>query len=105
MVHNTMMRAVQPFLCGAISKTVNLPETATVDDVMNAYVQAWKHGLKSIAIYRDGSKKTQPLSTTDKNINAKATETTVERVGERDVEGTRPQRRRLGDTPAWAPHN
>src|SRR5438874_1752946 len=104
MGHIKMMGAVQPFLSGAISKTVNLPETATVDDVMNAYVQAWKHGLKSIAIYRDGSKKTQPLSTTDKNINAKATETTVERVVERVVEVTRPQRRRLADTRASLTH-
>jgi ribonucleoside-diphosphate reductase alpha chain len=58
-----MMAAVQPFISGAISKTVNLPKEATVDDIMEAYIQAWRLGLKAIAIYRDGSKRTQPLST------------------------------------------
>jgi ribonucleoside-diphosphate reductase alpha chain len=58
-----MMGAVQPFISGAISKTVNLPSDATVEDAMETYVQAWQHGLKAIAIYRDGSKRTQPLST------------------------------------------
>jgi ribonucleoside-diphosphate reductase alpha chain len=57
------MGAVQPFISGAISKTVNLPSDATVEDVMDTFVQAWQHGLKAIAIYRDGSKRTQPLST------------------------------------------
>ena len=61
--HIKMMGAVQPFISGAISKTVNLPNEATVDDVADAYVEAWRHGLKAIAIYRDGSKKVQPLST------------------------------------------
>ncbi|MGH9475357.1 MAG: vitamin B12-dependent ribonucleotide reductase [Terriglobales bacterium] len=60
--HVRMMAAAQPFLSGAISKTVNLPEAATVDDVMRVYVDGWKLGLKAIAIYRDGSKKVQPLS-------------------------------------------
>jgi ribonucleoside-diphosphate reductase alpha chain len=63
MGHIRMMSAVQPFLSGAISKTVNLPEDATVDDVMQAYVEGWKLGLKALAIYRDGSKRTQPLNT------------------------------------------
>ena len=61
--HIRMMGAVQPFISGAISKTVNLPSDATVEDVMDTFVQAWQHGLKAIAIYRDGSKRTQPLST------------------------------------------
>jgi len=61
--HIRMMGAVQPFISGAISKTVNLPSDATVEDVMETFVQAWQHGLKAIAIYRDGSKRTQPLST------------------------------------------
>ncbi len=65
MGHIRMMAAVQPFLSGAISKTVNLPEEATVDDVVNGYVEAWRLGLKAIAIYRDGSKRTQPLNTSD----------------------------------------
>jgi ribonucleoside-diphosphate reductase alpha chain len=65
MGHVRMMAAVQPFLSGAISKTVNMPEEATVEDVANAYIEAWRLGLKAIAIYRDGSKRTQPLNTSD----------------------------------------
>jgi len=57
-----MMGAVQPFLSGAISKTVNLPSDASVGDVMEAYVEGWKLGLKALAVYRDGSKRTQPLN-------------------------------------------
>jgi len=60
--HLRMMAATQPFISGAISKTINMPENATVDDVMEAYISAWKLGLKAVAIYRDGSKKAQPLS-------------------------------------------
>ena len=61
MGHVKMMAAAQPFISGAISKTVNLPENATVEDIMEAYIQSWKLGLKAVAIYRDGSKKAQPL--------------------------------------------
>src|SRR5437867_6310597 len=98
--HIKMMGAVQPFISGAISKTVNLPETATVDDVMDAYVESWKHGVKAIAIYRDGSKKVQPVSTNaDASNSKKKVETvTVEKIVERVVEVNRPQRRRLPDT-------
>jgi len=60
--HIRMMAAAQPFLSGAISKTVNLPETATVEDIVNTYVEGWKLGLKAIAIYRDGSKRCAPLN-------------------------------------------
>ncbi len=63
MGHVRMMAAVQPFLSGAISKTVNMPESATVEDIADIYEQSWKLGLKAVAIYRDGSKRTQPLST------------------------------------------
>jgi ribonucleoside-diphosphate reductase alpha chain len=62
MGHLKMMAATQPFISGAISKTVNLPESATVEDIMEAYIQAWKLGLKAVAVYRDGCKKSQPLS-------------------------------------------
>jgi len=62
MGHLKMMAAAQPFISGAISKTVNLPELATVEDISEAYVQAWKLGLKAVAVYRDGCKKSQPLS-------------------------------------------
>jgi ribonucleoside-diphosphate reductase alpha chain len=58
-----MMAAAQPFLSGAISKTVNMPEAATVDDIMNTYVEGWRLGLKSVAIYREGSKRSAPLNT------------------------------------------
>jgi len=60
--HLRMMASAQPFISGAISKTVNLPENATIEDIMDAYLQAWKLGLKAVAIYRDGCKKSQPLS-------------------------------------------
>ena len=63
MGHVRMMSAVQPFISGAISKTVNLPEDSTVDDVMETYMASWKQGLKAVAIYRDGSKRVQPMST------------------------------------------
>jgi len=96
MGHIKMMGAVQPFISGAISKTVNLPENATVDDVMDAYIESWKAGTKAIAIYRDGSKKVQPLSTNaDASNSKKKVETvTIEKI----VEVNRPQRRRLPDT-------
>ena len=79
MGHVRMMAAVQPFLSGAISKTVNLPNECTVEDIREIYMQAWKLGLKSIAMYRDGSKGSQPLSsssgsgedTTSKSIKDK----------------------------------
>jgi ribonucleoside-diphosphate reductase alpha chain len=63
MGHIKMMGAVQPFLSGAISKTVNMPQTATVEDIAEAYIEAWKMGVKALAIYRDGSKTAQALRT------------------------------------------
>jgi ribonucleoside-diphosphate reductase alpha chain len=69
--HLKMMAAVQPFISGAISKTVNLPASATIEDVSHTYIQAWKLGLKSVALYRDGSKFVQPLSNS-KNVEAKS---------------------------------
>jgi ribonucleoside-diphosphate reductase alpha chain len=62
MGHLKMMAAAQPFISGAISKTVNLPNAATVDDISEAFIQAWKLGLKAVAVYRDGCKSSQPLS-------------------------------------------
>ena len=61
--HIRMMAAAQPFLSGAISKTVNMPEASTVEDIEDAYLEGWKLGLKALAIYRDGSKSSQPLNT------------------------------------------
>ncbi|HEX2163060.1 MAG TPA: vitamin B12-dependent ribonucleotide reductase [Thermoanaerobaculia bacterium] len=63
MGHLKMLAATQPFISGAISKTINMPEDATVEDIADAYVEGWRLGLKAVAIYRDGSKRSQPLST------------------------------------------
>jgi ribonucleoside-diphosphate reductase alpha chain len=71
MGHVKMMASVQPFLSGAISKTVNMPNETTTEEIFNAYIEAWKLGLKSIAIYRDGSKRTQPLNTSIKKADDK----------------------------------
>src|SRR5712692_3220082 len=60
--HLRMMAAAQPFLSGAISKTINMPEESTVEDIMQAYIESWKFGIKAVAIYRDNSKRSQPLS-------------------------------------------
>ncbi len=62
MGHVRMMAAVQPFISGAISKTINMPEESTVEEIMDAYMESWRLGLKAVAIYRDGSKRAQPLS-------------------------------------------
>jgi ribonucleoside-diphosphate reductase alpha chain len=72
MGHIKMMGATQPFISGAISKTVNVPKEATVDDITQAYIQSWKLGAKAISIYRDGSKRTQPLNTSKDKLPAEA---------------------------------
>src|SRR5262249_55141923 len=69
--HVRMMAAAQPFLSGAISKTINMPEESTIDDISNAYHESWKLGLKAVAIYRDNSKKSQPLNATAKKDEKK----------------------------------
>jgi ribonucleoside-diphosphate reductase alpha chain len=74
--HVKMMAATQPFLSGAISKTINMPEESTVEDVMNAYIESWRMGLKAVAIYRDNSKRSQPL-----NAGGKKDETKAEPLG------------------------
>ena len=63
MGHLKMMAAVQPFISGAISKTINMPNEATIEEIADAYVEAWKQGIKAVAIYRDGSKQNQVLTT------------------------------------------
>jgi ribonucleoside-diphosphate reductase alpha chain len=70
--HIRMMAAVQPFLSGSISKTVNLPGDATVEDIERCYVEAWRQGLKCIAIYRDGCKRSQPLATGKRGLDKTA---------------------------------
>jgi ribonucleoside-diphosphate reductase alpha chain len=88
MGHVRMMAATQPFLSGAISKTINMPESATVEDVEHVYLQGWKLGLKAVAIYRDNCKVGQPLS------NAKAKKETEKAEPQKVVE-YRPMRTRL----------
>jgi ribonucleoside-diphosphate reductase alpha chain len=98
MGHLRMMSAVQPFLSGAISKTVNMPESATAEDIEDVYLQGWKLGLKAIAIYRDGSKRSQPLSTGKKKDDAKATSPTADAATGLELTGEpKPYRRRLPD--------
>jgi ribonucleoside-diphosphate reductase alpha chain len=90
MGHVRMMAAVQPFISGAISKTVNMPESATVEDIEEIHYQGWKLGLKALAIYRDNCKVGQPLSAAKKSKAAVETEKVVEKVVE-----YRPVRKRL----------
>ncbi len=80
MGHLRMMAAVQPFLSGAISKTVNLPTDCTVADIEDAYIQAWKMGLKAIAVYRDGCKRTQPLSMSMKQATSNGSQSPIEAI-------------------------
>jgi ribonucleoside-diphosphate reductase alpha chain len=75
MGHIKMMGAVQPFISGAISKTVNVPKEATVEEIEQAYIDAWRIGAKAVSIYRDGSKRTQPLNTSRDKQAAVAGET------------------------------
>ena len=84
MGHVMMMAATQPFISGAISKTVNLPEAATIDDITEAYLQSWRLGLKAVAIYRDGSKKAQPLMAASSRDEAAKRGTR----GEKDITAT-----------------
>jgi ribonucleoside-diphosphate reductase alpha chain len=86
MGHIKMMAAVQPFLSGAISKTVNMPTDATPDDIANAYLESWRLGLKAVAVYRDGCKRSQPLSTSREDAKAGAVAVEV-----------KPARRKLPD--------
>ncbi len=69
LAHLKMMAAVQPFISGAISKTINMPKESTADEISNAYMEGWKLGLKAVAIYRDGSKRLQPVSTKEHTQN------------------------------------
>jgi ribonucleoside-diphosphate reductase alpha chain len=112
MAHLKMMGAAQPFISGAISKTVNLPHECTVEDIKDAYVQAWKMGLKCVAIYRDGSKRSQPLNTrksTEGGGESDSAATTRIKELEREVEKLKgesgqPLRRRLPDTRSAVTH-
>ena len=98
MGHVKMMGAVQPFISGAISKTINMPEESTAEDIMNAYIESWKLGLKAVAIYRDNSKRVQPLSSgsgSAKEKKAAGQPLVIEKIVEKVV--PRPVRRKLPD--------
>jgi ribonucleoside-diphosphate reductase alpha chain len=116
LAHLKMMAAAQPFISGAISKTVNMPKESTVEEIRNTYIQAWKMGLKCVAIYRDGSKRSQPLNTKKTNeggertssSNASALEARIKEL-EADVarlraDSGKPLRRRLTDTRTAVTH-
>ncbi len=97
MGHIKMMAAAQPFLSGAISKTVNMPETCTVEEIMDAYLQAWKLGTKAVAIYRDNSKRTQPLSTASDAQKADKADKTALETATQNANAKRALRRKLPD--------
>src|SRR5712691_561821 len=99
MGHVRMMEAVQPFLSGAISKTVNLPPDATPEEIAGVYMEGWKRGLKAIAIYRDGCKRTQPLNTAASKSDSRSPEkrTSLEYVGKAVAPTAAPFRRKLPD--------
>ena len=94
MGHVRMMAAVQPYISGAISKTINMPEECTAEDILDAYMESWRLGLKAVAIYRDNSKRVQPLSS-GTSKGAKAANTTAVTTTEKIV--YRPLRRKLPD--------
>ena len=113
MAHLKMMAVAQPFLSGAISKTVNMPQESTVEEIMHSYAEGWKLGLKAVAIYRDGSKRSQPLLNTSRNGGDTAAEakTVVKRsrilsghgiseLDEKSRNTTRPSRRSCASSPA-----
>ncbi len=116
LAHLKMMAAAQPFISGAISKTVNMPNECTVEEIRDTYVQAWKMGLKCVAIYRDGSKRSQPLNTKKTNDGGNKTSsanasTFEARIKELETEVVRlraetgkPLRRRLTDTRTAVTH-
>jgi ribonucleoside-diphosphate reductase alpha chain len=96
MGHIKMMGAIQPFISGALSKTVNLPESATVEDIADAYLQAWHLGIKALAIYRDGSKTAQALRTdAQKGAPAPATEADIDKAIADALAKVPPKRRRM----------
>src|SRR5204862_4007981 len=97
MGHVRMMAAVQPFISGAISKTINMPEECTVEEIMDAYMESWRLGLKAVAIYRDGSKKAQPLSSGTGKGEKKATAPVLPVPAPVERIVYRPVRRKLPD--------
>jgi ribonucleoside-diphosphate reductase alpha chain len=116
LAHLKMMAAAQPFISGAISKTVNMPSACTVEEIRDTYIQAWKMGLKCVAIYRDGSKRSQPLNTKKTNEGGDKTSSPENSALENRIkeletevvklrgEAGKPLRRRLTDTRTAVTH-
>ncbi len=119
LAHLQMMAAAQPFISGAISKTVNMPQESTVEEIKNTYVEAWRMGLKCVAIYRDGSKRSQPLNTSKGGKGKETKEAAVgseagalqnriatleSEVKRLEGESGQPLRRRLPDTRSSVTH-
>jgi len=115
LAHLKMMAAAQPFISGAISKTVNMPQESTVEEVRNTYLEAWKMGLKCVAIYRDGSKRSQPLNTRRTDEGGRTVGGEVSELEKRiqelqnqlaryQEESGQPLRRRLPDTRSSVTH-
>jgi ribonucleoside-diphosphate reductase alpha chain len=96
--HLKMMAAAQPFLSGAISKTINMPNESTREDIMQAYMEGWKMGLKAVAIYRDGSKRTQPVNTSNNE------QKDAKKVKKETVVVNKPYRKRLPETRSSITH-
>jgi ribonucleoside-diphosphate reductase alpha chain len=94
MGHIKMMAAVQPFISGAISKTVNVPESITPEEISEVFMQSWKMGVKAIAIYRDNSKRTQPLNTTDAAKSQVAEAKAIEKIVFKPIRRKLPSERR-----------
>ena len=95
MGHLKMMGAAQPFISGAISKTVNMPETVTVEDIAGAYVEAWRLGIKALAIYRDGSKTAQALRTDAQKQEPASRDTEIRKAVAEALAKAPPKRRRM----------
>ena len=109
MGHVRMMGAIQPFISGAISKTVNMPEAATAQEIEQVYLEGWKQGLKAIAIYRDNSKRSQPLSTSKKRDSDALSDTEVvaqlrKQLAAAQAEAAKPHRHRLPSERAAITH-
>jgi ribonucleoside-diphosphate reductase alpha chain len=111
MGHVRMMGAIQPFISGAISKTVNMPEKATAEEIEKVYLEGWKLGLKAIAVYRDNSKRSQPLMTSKKSgddaadpVDSEVVDKLRKQLAKAQVEAALPHRRRLPSERAAITH-
>ncbi|MBT3200578.1 MAG: vitamin B12-dependent ribonucleotide reductase [Phycisphaerales bacterium] len=100
MGHIRMMGAAQPFISGAISKTVNIPNEATIEEIQGVYVDAWNLGLKAVAIYRDGSKRIQPLNVSKDASASKSAQPVISGISQEELDAAvrKPHRRRLPAT-------